>query len=266
VMTRKSKIVSLLAVLAVGAVAFLLIDRAFNITGGHSREVQRLIARNVAARGGADAWRSVSTLRTEGEMDIGQGMHVPYVIEQKRDGRMCLEFEFDNEIATQCVNGNTGWKRLPYMGRSAPEAMSETELHEMAGLVNIDGLLFESEKRGYKVELIGKELVDGITTSKLEVTLPDGTQRWVYLDDVTSLEVKVEAIRKLRGQQRLVATTYSDWREFDGIRLPSRQFTSSEGDTETHFVTVSSVAVNRPIEDERFEMPSETIQTARAVQ
>jgi hypothetical protein len=254
--TKRKTLAAAVIVLVLGVGVFMLLDRTYHFTGGHGRIVDALIARNVAARGGAEAWRAVDTLRLSGEMDLGQQLHVPYVLEQKREGKMCLEFEFNDETATQCVNGGTGWKLLPFMGRRAAEPMTELELREMAGGVNIDGLLFDSDKRGYEVRLVGKESLDGKDASKLEVVLPSGAVRWVYLDDETGLEVKLEAIRSLRGQERLVETYYSGWKDADGLLIPRRQVTHSEGDTESHFMTVESVSVNPPISDARFAMPA----------
>ena len=137
-MTKKSKTLALLGTLAVAAASFLLLDSMYGLTGGFGRVVDGLIAQNVAARGGADKWRSVDALRISGHMDLGQGMHVPYTIEQKRPGQMCLEFEFNSQMATQCVTAEGGWKVLPFMGRTRPERMTEAEYAEMADAAAID--------------------------------------------------------------------------------------------------------------------------------
>lgn len=256
-MVLKPKILTALAAVLVVVVAvFAILDRNVQFTGRHGRVVDDLISRNAAARGGADTWRAVSTLRLAGEMDLGQKLHVPYVLEQKRPGRMCLEFEFDEKKAVQCVDGKTGWKQLPFMGRAAPEPMTAAEMQEIAGTVDPEGLLLDSYERGFHVELVGHETVDGRSTSKLQITLPSGSVRWVYLDDETALEVKLEATRKLRGKERLMETTYSDWTRVDGLLIPRRQETRYHGEAESHFITVENISVNPPIDDQRFAMPA----------
>lgn len=256
-MTLNSKSVATIGVvLGVALVAFFLLDRSFHFTGGHGRVVDELIARNVAARGGAEAWQAVSALRLSGQMDLGQGLHVPYTMEQKRPGKMCIEFEFNEQTATQCVAGDAGWKLLPFRGRTTPEPMTELEYQELATAADIDGLLFDSARRGYKIELLGQVTVNGQDTMKLAVELPDGAQRWVYLDAATALEVKVEATRVLRGEERLVETYYSNWTETDGLLIPHRQDTRTEGEAESHFLTVDEVTVNPSIDDGRFAMPA----------
>lgn len=241
------------AVIAVAAVWAL--DIGHSITGGHSRAVRNLIARNIEARGGADAWRSVNSLRLAGKMDLGQGMHVPYTIDQKRPSRMCLEFEFDEQRATQCVAEGGGWKLLPYLGRNVPEIMTAEELRAMSESASIDGLLFDSERRGYAIEILGHEQVEGRDTIKLEVTLPAGSKRWVYLDAETALEVRMDSLRKLRGRDRLVETYYFDWRETNGLLISRRQVTATDGMEGTNFLTVDDVLINPQIDDERFRIP-----------
>ena len=249
----------LAAVLVIGMAVFLLLDRTYHFTGGHGKVVDALIARNVAARGGAEAWRAASSLRLSGQMDLGQGMHVPYVIEQKRPGKMCLEFVFDDETAIQCVDGKTGWKLLPFRGRMTPEPMTESELRDIADTANLDGLLFDSAQRGHKVKLLEQVAVDGRDAFKLQVTLPGGAMRWVYIDVETALEVKLEAIRTVAGKERRVETLYSDWQATDGLLIARRQETLTEGDKESHFLTVTSVSVNPPLDDARFLMPAATV-------
>lgn len=253
-MTKKA--IAVLGTVAVAVVAFLVLNNIYGLTGGYGRVVNGLIARNVEARGGADQWRAVESLRIAGQMDLGQGLHVPYTIEQKRPGKMCLEFEFDGQLATQCVSADGGWKLLPFMGRPRPEAMTESEFREMADTAAIDGLLFDSARRGHEVSLVGKETVNGREAYKLEVALPRGATRWVYLDAETALEVKLETIRTRNGRQQLIETYYSDWHETDGLLIPRRQDSQAEGEPESHWLTVDSVAVNPPIADERFARPA----------
>jgi hypothetical protein len=221
-----------------------------------ARAVDELVARNVAARGGAEAWQGVSSLRLTGLMDVGQDMYLPYVLEQKRPNKMCLEFVFDGETAVQCSDGKMGWKIAPFRGRTTPEPLTEAELRETTDSTDPYGLLFDHAARGLTVELLGREPVEGRDSFKLKVTLPQGAVRWMYLDAETALEVKLETMRTVSGRERLVKTFYYDWQETDGLLIPRRQETLTVGDTEPHFLTVDSVTVNPPLDDARFAMPA----------
>lgn len=252
-MSRKSIAVALALVLVA---AFLVYN---SDAMKEARFIKTLVARNIEARGGAEAWENVSSLRLSGQMDLGQEMVVPYVLEQKRPDKMCLEFVFDGETAVQCADGKTGWKLLPYLGRTAAESMTEAEYREAADSAEPYGLLYNYAARGSDVELVGQEQLDGRDVFKLKITLARGGVRWLTLDAETALEVKLETTRIVSGRERRVETILSGWREADGLLISRRQDTRTEGDTESHFLTVDSVSVNPPLDDARFVMPSTTV-------
>jgi len=251
------KVILIAAIVLVVAVAVYNSDAMRD-----ARVIKGLVAQNIEARGGAESWSAIESLQLSGQMDLGQGMHVPYVIDQKRPGKMCLDFEFNEETATQCVDGATGWKRLPFRGRNRPEAMTAAELREMAGAADIDGLLLNYKERGHEIELVGKEMIGDRATTKLQIMLPGGAVRWLYIEDETGLDIKLETMRVLGGKERLVSTYYMDWQETDGLLIPRRLETQTEGDEETHFLTVENVRVNAPLDDSRFAMPSTVAETS----
>jgi hypothetical protein len=248
----KSKIA--IALLAVVAVAVLVYNSG---PLKNARFADELVARNIEARGGV-AWQDISALRLSGRMDLGQEMIVPYTLEQKRPDKMCLEFVFDSETAVQCAAGDTGWKIVPFMGVPGPQAMTAAELRETAGSVDPYGPLYDHAARGNKLEYLGQQQLQGRDTHKLQVTLPQGAVRWLYLDAETALEVKLETVRMIAGKELLVETRYTDWQAQDGLLIARRLDTKTEGDSESHFLTISSVDVNPQIDDARFLMPATT--------
>jgi hypothetical protein len=228
----------------------------FSPANREARLIDELVARNLAARGGAEAWQKVSSLRLGGLMDVGQEMYLPYLLEQKRPGKMCLEFTFDDQVSVQCTDGQAGWKIAPFRGSTAPAAMTDKELRETADATDLYGLLYNHAARGIRLELAGHEPIDGRDTYKLKVTLPQGAVRWLYLDAETALEVKFETVRNIAGHERRVETVYRDWKPVEGLLISRRQDTLTEGDKASHFITVDKVEVNPPLDDARFAMPT----------
>jgi hypothetical protein len=248
------KVINIVLVLVLSVTGALLV---YNVSGlKQARIVNSLIARNIDARGGLQAWQDVTALRLSGRMDLGQGMAVPYLLEQKRPGKMCLEFVFDEQTVLQCADGRSGWKIAPFRGRDTAEPMTEVELRETADSADLYGLLYNYADRGTDVELLGHETVAGRDAIKLKLTLAKGGVRWLYLDAETALEIKAEALRTIAGRQRRVETFYSDWQEKEGLLIARRQETTTEGDPKSHFLTVENVTVNPVIDDSRFAMPT----------
>jgi outer membrane lipoprotein-sorting protein len=251
--TLKTVVAAALGLCLVTLVVFYWSDTPM----GRARAVNKMVAENVAARGGAEVWRDVSSLRLTGKMDLGKGMRVPYVLEQKRPNKMRLEFVFEGGTAVQCTDGKTGWKLEPFRGRTAPEPMTEEELRETADSADLYGPLFDYAARGNTVEPLGREPVEGQDAFKLKVTLPRGGVRWVYVDVESGLEIKVEALRTVAGRERRVETFYRDWQATEeGLLISHRQETRTEGSSDVQTLTVETVQVNPPIDDSRFAMPA----------
>jgi hypothetical protein len=227
----------------------------FGDIGGYDKQINDLIAKNVAAKGGEDAWRQVSSLQLSGRMSLGQGVVVPYTIDQKRPLKMCMEYEFSERRVVQCVDGDSGWQFMPYLGRNLPEKLTAEEAKKISDTASIDGMLLNAYDRGVKIKWQGKENVNGRPADKLMISMPGGTVRWVYLDEETGLEGKIEFTRVIRGKEQLVESLYSDWKAEAGLMFPGRTDTRMIGTSESQFVTVDKIVVNPSIEDKRFVMP-----------
>ena len=251
-MSKNVKIVALSLVVAI--VGGVLIYNSGPMK--NARFVEALVKRNIDARGGAEAWKMVSTMKVTGRMDLGRGMSVPYVLEQKRPDKMCFTFEFDKQTATQCVNGDNGWKIAPFRGRNYAEPMTKEELREMADSTDPYGLLYNYADRDIDIDLVGHVKVGDRDAIKLKLTMDKGAVRWLYLDAETALELKMETIRTIARRPKHVETVYSDWKKTNGLLIAHRQETTTQGDPKPHFLTVEAVSVNLSLADSRFAMPA----------
>ena len=59
---------------------------------------------------------------------------------------------------------------MPFQGQTAPEAKTAEELAEAQDNLDAQGELIDYAAKGHKVELIGKEDVEGTECFKLKVT------------------------------------------------------------------------------------------------
>jgi len=248
-MSKRIMLFSLMLVLAAGLYYLIPYFSA-------ARAVTNLVERNYEARGGYDNWKKVKTLRVSGQMDVGQGISLPYKLDQEKPNKMCLEFVFDEKTTIQCSNGYSGWKIVPFRGRNSPEPLSKEELQQAADSADIYGYLFDYKKRNIDIDILGHETVDGLDAIKLEITLPQGAKRWLYLNSDTALEIKLESMRKVRGKPTLVETYYKNWKPTkDGLLFSRRQETRTQGDDTSHFLTQEKIEINPSFSQSRFDMP-----------
>jgi hypothetical protein len=205
----------------------------------------QIVDKNVAARGGLEAWRSVRTLSFEGKLGAGgnqratvpvpvpnpkqvvlphrpaEETQLPFLMELERGRKKRFELQFAGKTAIQVYDGTNGWKLRPYLNRLEVEPYTPQELKIASGESDLDGPLMDYAAKGSRIELNGSEKVDGRDTYKLQVTEKSGRSFHVWIDAETFLETKIEGQpRRLDGTDHPVEVYYRDYRTVNGLRIP----------------------------------------------
>jgi hypothetical protein len=219
----------------------------------------QIVEKNVAARGGLEAWRAVNTLTLAGQMDAGgkPNVQLPFVLNMKRPHKSRLEISIkDQASAVQTFDGKQGWKLRPYLNREDAEPFTPSEAKAAAETAELDGPLVDYEKKGTKVELLGTEMVAGTKAYKLGLTQAGGQHFNLWVDATTFLEVKIDGSpRKLDSKVHKVAIFYRDFKTVNGLQIPMVLETVTEGVKDTRKMSFRTVAVNPPLDDKLFGKP-----------
>lgn len=238
---------------------------------------EQIIERNVTARGGLQAWRSVQTLSMSGKLEAGgnesstypvQGvkrggvqlpkrpaeqMQLPFRLESKRSRKLRLEIDFRGQTAIQTYDGTHGWKLRPFLNRHEVEPFTADETKAAAFQSDLDGPLVDCAAKGTKAELEGTEKVEGKDNYHLKLTFKDGQSQHVWVDAKTFLESKIEGTpRRLDGKNHPVEIYYREYKTVSGIVVPYVTETKVQGVKQTEKIEVEQVVVNPPVEDSRF--------------
>jgi outer membrane lipoprotein-sorting protein len=229
----------LAAVLAVPAVA---------------QTVDEVIAKSFEARGGLDRLKAIQSVRMTGKMSMGP-MELPMVIETKRPASLRLEVTVQGALAVQAYDGTTAWGISP-MGTGQAEALPADQAREMANQADLDGPLVDTKAKGHRVELLGKEKIEGRDAFKLKVTKKDGGVEYYFLDAESYLPVRVEGRRTVRGTEIEGEGTVGNYKEAGGFLWPHSIQNGAKGRPEKQTITIEKIEVNPPIDDARFKMPA----------
>ena len=255
---------------------------------------ERIVEKNIAARGGLDAWRRVQAMSMTGKLDAGKrrvdGGHIgtqtstlaksaakaefkkamfakpavetdniiqlPFKMEMQRPRLSRFEIEFQGSTAVQVYDGTNGWKLRPFLGRQEVEAFTPDEMKAASQQQDLDGPLIDYAAKGTKVALAGTERVDGHDTYKLALTLKGGEVRNLWIDAKSFLEVQMEgAPRRMDGKLRTVLTLFRDYKPVDGLIIPHSIETRVEGMREGHRILVAQVALNPALDGSHFAKP-----------
>jgi hypothetical protein len=219
--------------------------------------VDQLVAKNVEAKGGAEALRALQSVKVSGKMLVNEGQ-LQFGFEQtkKRPGAVRTEVSLQGMTAVQAFDGNEGWKISPFQGRKDPEKMSADDTKSLIEDAEVDGPLVDWKEKGSTVEYLGTEDVDGTPAYKLKVTRKNGDVSYVYLDPEHFLEIRVVSQRVERGSKVETETDLSDYEKVNGVYVPLSIEAGRKGDPDKQKIIIDKAEGNVPADDATFKFPT----------
>jgi outer membrane lipoprotein-sorting protein len=235
--------------------ALALLGAAAVAQDGGDLTLDQVIAKNIEAKGGEEKVRAIKTVSIEGTMMMGPGMEAPLTWIWMYPDKMRMSFEVQGMEGVQAFDGKTAWMVMPFMGKTEPEEMTAEQTQNLREESDWQGPLLDYEKKGYQVELLGKEDVEGTEAYKIKVTYGSGSVGYMYLDAEYFLEIKQESKRKIQGQEIEVVQTVSDYKEVDGIMVAHSRTIMPKGAPAGQTLPFTTVQFNPDVDESIFSMP-----------
>jgi len=243
----------IMMLLALGA---LLTPIAHADTPAAPQTVDDILAKHYEACGGLAKMKAVNTMRVTGTITLQPGMEAPFTMERKRPGMRRMEFSLQGMTGIQAFDGTKTWSVMPFMGKKDPEVGSDEDNKNAQDDADFDGALVDYKTKGHTIELMGKEPVEGADAYKLKVTKKNGNIEYDYLDAETFLLVKTEGKVKRRGTEMEGETTFSDYKEVDGLMQPFSMESGAKEMQQKQKLTFTKIELNVPLDDSRFAVPA----------
>lgn len=219
--------------------------------------IDELVAKNIEAKGGADALRALKSLRLTGKVLVSQGqIEFRYVQTTKRPGEIRTEATLQGMTAIQAYDGKEGWRVSPFQGRKDPEKMSTDDAKSLIEDAEIEGPLFDWKAKGSTVDYLGTEDVDGTLAYKLKVARKNGDVNFVYLDPDHFLEIRILTQRIEHGAQVEVETDLGDYEKVGGVFIPFSEEAGSKGSSDKQKTIIEKGEANVAVDDAVFRFPA----------
>ncbi|HEV7611744.1 MAG TPA: hypothetical protein VGO37_07720 [Steroidobacteraceae bacterium] len=228
-----------------------------------AKTAAEVIERNVAARGGLEAWRKVETMVWLGHLErkTRDAQHVPFVMQLKRPNLTRFELKEQFSQFTRIFDGVHGWKIRPATdGRPETKSFSPEEVNFARAEFVIDGPLIDCVAKGVTADLDGIETVEGQKAYRLSLRLPSGAQRKVWIDTNTNLEVRSDrpATNPLKPGAP-VSVYYRNYGSVEGLQIPRGIETGVAGGTGaegTDMLVIDRVLINPKLDADAFMPPT----------
>lgn len=209
-----------------------------------------------AARGGREAWREVLTLSATGTY-ASFSHRKPFVLEMRQPSYY--------HFTTESLGGATLWARDEkgpywiYPAYGSPPWPIRTPAPSDAMIdrwAQFEPALLDAKAKGHQVKLVGRTEIDGMPLIELELTLASGAKEKWFLDPSTYLETVSDATifdYTQSGNAMNERSFFSDFRKVGKIVIPF----NVEKEYQSRFsrLEIAEVKLNQGWPAEKFRRP-----------
>ena len=239
---------------------------AFFALTSRAQTAEEIINKYYENTGGYDNWAKVESMKMDAKVNQ-QGLEIPLVILQLKDGRQATTITFQGkEIKQGVYDGETLWSHN-FMNMQAEKSDAETTENFKANLGGDFPMpFFDYKKRGYKIELLGKETVDGTETFKIKLTKnqvkvdgqPKDNIEFYFFDIENFIPIMVEAeINQGPAKGQVGQTKLSDYQEVEttGLIIPFSMTQGVKGGG-SQPITITNIEINPKVDASVFAFPA----------
>jgi hypothetical protein len=234
-----------------------MVGLALCATAVQAQTVDEIVAKNIAAKGGADLLASTTSVRTLGK-GMMQGAEVSVTSSTKRPYFVRNEMEMAGQKLVQGFDGTTLWMSMGNMPAQSLPPGPQTEALKTSS--QIDSPLLNYKTKGTKIVLGEPETENGRKLHHLIVTPKTGPAMHYYIDAETNLESKmVIDIEEgqpadASGPRTRMEMRFSNFKEVEGRMVPFTvtQYVNGRQVGEMNYQTIE---FNVPMDESMFRMP-----------
>jgi hypothetical protein len=216
--------------------------------------------------GGKEKFKELQGIKMVAKVNQ-QGMEFPLEIIQLKDGRQMTVINFQGkEIKQGVFDGETLWSHN-FMTMKAEKSDAEATENFKLNLNDFPDSLLDYKEKGYTVELMGTETIDGTETFKIKLVKEpitvDGNKEedisFYFFDTESFVPIAIQSEIKSGPAKGMTSEiTMSDYQEVEGLYFP---FSMTQGvkDQGSSPLTITSIELNPTVDGAAFAFPKEMV-------
>lgn len=245
---------------------FLAICASFTLNAQTADEILANYFENI---GGLENYKNIKGVKMTASIKA-QGMDLPVEMVQLLGGKQYMKFNLQGKEMTQMsFDGETMWT-TNFQTMKAEKSDAEATANMKLENNDFPDAFIDYKSKGYTVELLGKETIDGSETFKIklikEPLTVDGKKEesvsFYYFDTENFVPIVVQNEVKSGPTKGMTSETkLSDYQEVDGIYFPFSMSFGVKGNPNAQTMTITKIELNPTIEDSVFKFPEEETTT-----
>jgi outer membrane lipoprotein-sorting protein len=214
--------------------------------------------------GGKAKWEAVQGVKMTAKVSA-QGMEIPIIIIQLKDGRQSTSYTFQGMEFREGVYDGTNHWGTNQMTMKAEKSDAEATENFKTTLLDFPDPFLNYSSKGYKVELLGKETVEGSETFKIKLTKKpikvDGKETesvsFYYFDTENYVPLLIETEVKSGPSKGIISQVkMSDYQEVNGLMFPFSMSQGSKGQPGGQAITLTAIELDPKIDQALFAFPA----------
>ncbi len=223
----------------------LIISAMLLVTASFAQTADEIVNKHLEARGGVEKLRALQSLTMEGSMNQG-GVDIAMKYYYLSNKATKVEYTAMGQTGYNIVTSTAGWVFNPFNGQASAEEMAPDQLKEAQAGLDLVPLL-DYKSKGYTVESMGKENIQGADYYKLKLTRSNGKSVLYYLDNKFLLFRSISTVNA-NGTDMEMITDYSDYKTTpEGYVFPYRR---NSGQTDISF---DKIEINPKLDEAIFK-------------
>ena len=225
---------------------FIAFATLFTIGTASAQTVDEVIAKHIEALGGKEKIEKIQNVVMEGTLTV-QGMPIAVTTTVVQNKLMRNDITVGGMKNFDMTTDNEGWVFMRFQGMQKPEPKTAEDVKEGQSDLDLTGTLYNYAAKGNKVELLGKEDVEGTECFKIKANLATGKEETYFIDPASYMIVRSTSKKKVNGQEVELTVDMSDYKDVDGVKMA---FSVSQA---FGTVIMSSIKTNQPIDEKLYK-------------
>jgi len=185
----------------------------------YSQSADEIIDKHYEAIGGKEIWKSITTLKTTGNVSMGP-MVLNFTSYQVSPDKFRMDVDMQGQSLVQLFDGTDGWMLNPFKGDTKFEKVDKETAKGLKEKGNIAGKLMTYKEDGAQITYLGKETVDSVEVYKIKYQDIDGDFAIYFIDTETFMINKLETERTIQGKNIATEVIFGDFKTTGKVILP----------------------------------------------
>ncbi len=221
-----------------------------------AQTADEILAKHIAARGGADKLKGIQSIVTESSISTQFG-EIPLTQTIVSGKGFRNEMNIMGNSMLLVLDGANGWMIAPAQmgGTGEPQDIPAEMVKGQGGTLTPGGPLLSYKEDGAKVELASNDKVNGKDAFHVVMTPTTGPKVDYWFDAASLMNVKTRVTAQANGQEVTQEMVFSDFKDVDGIKFPHTMETENP-QAGAMTMTTNKITLNGKVDESVFKKPA----------